>query len=111
MAAAPGTQELQGIHVCLRCFGSERMLRGQDQHGCQGLTVRMPMICRTRDAGYDAVNVGDRVDGAGDGIVEVLGRASLVLACEVEFGAELVECDAGLEQLADTEIAHTLPRR
>jgi hypothetical protein len=52
------------------------------------------------DAGYDAVDAGERVNGAGDGLVEVLGRGSFVLACEVEFGAELVECDAGLESSA-----------
>jgi hypothetical protein len=50
------------------------------------------------DTGREVVEVGDRVAGAGDGLVEVVRRGSLVVAREVEFGAEPVMRDAGLEQ-------------
>ena len=50
------------------------------------------------DAGSDAVEVGERVGGARDNLVWIVCRGSAVFAGSVEFGAELVERDAGLEQ-------------
>src|SRR6266498_276698 len=50
------------------------------------------------DVGYDVVDVGDGLDGAGDGGVEVLGRGSRVRAGEGEVGPELVERDPGVEE-------------
>src|SRR6266511_1578102 len=50
------------------------------------------------DVGYDVVDVGDGLDGAGDGVVEVLGRGSRVRAGEGEVGPELVERDPGVEE-------------
>ncbi len=56
------------------------------------------------NVGYDVVDGGDRVDGAGDGVVEALGRGPLVRASEVEFGPELVECDAGVAAWAQKPV-------
>lgn len=51
------------------------------------------------DAGDGAVEVGQRVGGAGDRFVHIIFRSSAVVAGASELGAELVERDAGLQQL------------
>jgi hypothetical protein len=50
------------------------------------------------DAGDDGVDAGGGLDGANDGVVEVVGRGSLVSASKGEFGSELIERDTGVEE-------------
>jgi hypothetical protein len=51
------------------------------------------------DVRNSVVEVGQRVRGVGDHLVEIIRRDGHVVAGVFEFGAELVERDARLDQL------------
>jgi hypothetical protein len=81
--------------MSLPCAFNRSQLAG---FACQGASRSRSCAELPVDAGCDGVDAGDGLDGAGDGVVEVLGRGSLVRASEGQVGPELVERDPGVEE-------------